>query len=122
LFTLDLQSRLPISEQVLEHLRTLIISGVIKESEKLPSVRELSGKLTCSPNTVQKAFTELERQGYVYSSAGLGTFAAPSEKWISAEKPEEARLRESVQALVAAGRSYAQIIDLIRKMEEGRAK
>ncbi len=76
MFQLDVKSRKSIYEQVVDNLKELIVSGVLKEDEKLPSVRDLSGQLTVNPNTVQKAYRELERQGYVYTTSGLGTFVA----------------------------------------------
>ena len=76
MFQLDLKSRESIYEQIISQMKELIVTGVLKEGEKLPSVRELSRILTVNPNTVQKAYRELERQGYVYTVAGLGCFAA----------------------------------------------
>lgn len=76
MFQLDLKSRESIYEQIISQMKELIVTGVLKEGEKLPSVRELSRVLTVNPNTVQKAYRELERQGYVYTVAGLGCFAA----------------------------------------------
>lgn len=76
MFQLDLKSRESIYEQIINQMKELIVTGVIKEDEKLPSVRELSKILTVNPNTVQKSYRELERQGYVYTVAGLGCFAA----------------------------------------------
>lgn len=76
MFQLDLKSRESIYEQIISQIKELIITGIIKENEKLPSVRELSKILTVNPNTVQKSYRELERQGYVYTVAGLGCFAA----------------------------------------------
>ncbi len=76
MFQLDVRSRKSIYEQVVDNLKELILSGVLKEDDKLPSVRDLSGQLTVNPNTVQKAYRELERQGYVYTTSGLGTFVA----------------------------------------------
>ena len=73
MFQLDLKSRKSIYEQVVDNLKEMIISGVLKSGEKLPSVRELSRMLTVNPNTVQKAYRELERQGYVYTSCLLYT-------------------------------------------------
>ena len=78
MFQLDLKSRESIYEQIINQMKELIISSVLKEGEKLPSVRELSKILTVNPNTVQKAYRELERQGYVYTVAGLGCFVASS--------------------------------------------
>lgn len=76
MFQLDLKSRKSIYEQVIDNLKELIMTGTLPTDEKLPSVRELSKKITVNPNTVQKAYRELERQGYVYTTSGVGTFVA----------------------------------------------
>ena len=74
---LDYRDARPIYEQVKDGLRKLIVSGVIAEGEKLPSVRSLASSLTINPNTIQRAYEALEAEGYVYSVAGKGSFAAP---------------------------------------------
>jgi GntR family transcriptional regulator len=79
MFELDLKSRKSIYEQVVDNLKERILVGVIRADEKLPSVREMSKQLTINPNTVQKAFRELERQGYIYTVPGLGAFARARE-------------------------------------------
>ena len=66
----------PIYEQVRDGLRALIISGALAGGEKLPSVRELAAQLAINPNTIQRAYRELEQEGYVYSVPGKGSFAA----------------------------------------------
>ena len=76
MFQLDLKSRKSIYEQVVDNLRELIVKGIIKPEEKLPSVRDLSRTLTTNPNTVQKAYRQLENLGYVYTVSGVGTFAS----------------------------------------------
>lgn len=76
MFQLDLKSRKSIYEQVIDNLKELIMTGTLPTDEKLPSVRELSKMITVNPNTVQKAYRELERQGYVYTTSGVGTFVA----------------------------------------------
>lgn len=77
MFQLDLKSRKSIYEQVVDHIKELIVTGILKTDEKLPSVRELSKRLTINPNTVQKAYRELEHQGFVYTVSGLGCFVSP---------------------------------------------
>ena len=67
----------PIYEQVKDGLRKLVISGAIAPDEKLPSVRSLASSLAINPNTIQHAYEALEREGYVYTVTGRGTFAAP---------------------------------------------
>ena len=76
MFQLDLKSRKSIYEQVMDNLKELIMTETLASGEKLPSVRELSKQITVNPNTVQKAYRELERQGYIYTTSGVGTFVA----------------------------------------------
>ena len=66
----------PIYEQVKDGFRHLIIQKVMTKDEKLPSVRELATSLTINPNTIQRAYRELEQEGYVYTIPGKGSFAA----------------------------------------------
>jgi GntR family transcriptional regulator len=75
-FEIDLKSRKSIYEQVVGKLKERILVGLIAPDDKLPSVRDLSKTLTVNPNTVQKAFRELERQGFMYTVAGVGSFAS----------------------------------------------
>ena len=66
----------PIYEQIKDGLRRLVVTGAIKKDEKLPSVRELATSLSINPNTIQKAYRELEQEGYIYTIAGKGSYAA----------------------------------------------
>jgi GntR family transcriptional regulator len=95
MFRPDLRSRKPIYAQIVDNYREAILSGVLKPDERLPSVRELSGMLTVNPNTIQKAYRELERQSYIYTSPGLGAFVEKPE----ARKPDEALKAEAVELL-----------------------
>ena len=62
----------PIYEQVKDSLRRLIVSGALPPDEKLPSVRELAAQLVINPNTIQRAYRELEHEGYIVSVPGKG--------------------------------------------------
>ncbi len=75
---LDYRDARPIYEQVKDGLRRLMVTGVIQEGEKLPSVRTMAGTLAINPNTIQRAYEALEAEGYVYSVPGKGSFAAPN--------------------------------------------
>lgn len=86
MFELDLRSRLPIYEQLVEKFKELIITEVLKPDEQLPSVRALACELTINPNTIQKAYRELERQGYIYSISGRGNFVSKVLKNENTEK------------------------------------
>ena len=66
----------PIYEQIKDGLRKLVISNSLSADEKLPSVRELAAKLAINPNTIQKAYRDLESEGYIYTVTGKGTFVA----------------------------------------------
>lgn len=73
---LDYKDRRPIYEQVAEKLQELMVCGALPEDSQLPSVRSLAMELSINPNTIQRAYTELERHGYIYSIKGKGSFAA----------------------------------------------
>lgn len=77
MITLNSRDARPIYEQVRDGLRQQLVNGAILPGEKLPSVRALASKLTINPNTIQRAYDALEKEGYVYSQVGKGTFAAP---------------------------------------------
>jgi len=85
---IDYRDARPIYEQVKDGLRRLMVTGVIREGEKLPSVRSLAATLTINPNTIQRAYEALEAEGYVYSIAGKGSFAAPHNEVEDARKTE----------------------------------
>lgn len=93
MLNLDYRDARPIYEQVKDGLRRLMVTGVIQEGEKLPSVRAMASTLAINPNTIQRAYAELEAEGFLYSVPGKGSFAAlPPE-------PLEARRRELLQKL-----------------------
>ena len=66
----------PIYEQIKDGFRKLLVTGAIAKDEKLPSVREMASNMSINPNTIQRAYRELEAEGYIYSVAGKGSFAA----------------------------------------------
>lgn len=78
MFELDLRSRAAIYEQLVDKIKELIISNVLKPDEQLPTVRDLASQLTVNPNTVQKAYRDLEYRGYIYSVPGKGNFVKPT--------------------------------------------
>ena len=75
---IDYRSRKPIYEQIIENVKGLIVSGVLERDTQLPSVRQLAQELAINPNTIQKAYAELERQGVIYSLKGRGSFVGSS--------------------------------------------
>lgn len=79
LFTLDYRDSKPIYEQIKESIRRMIHSGILSEDNQLPSVRNLASQLSINPNTIQRAYRELEAEGYLYSVPGKGSFVRKSE-------------------------------------------
>ena len=73
---IDYQDGTPIYEQIVNQFKNRIVKGVLSADEKLPSVRGLAMELSINPNTIQRAYTELERQGYIYSVKGRGNFVS----------------------------------------------
>ena len=83
---LDYRDKRPIYEQVVEKLEHLIVSGALEENTKMPSVRSLGMELVVNPNTIQRAYTQLEQKGYLYTVAGRGSFVAPESEWRDGKK------------------------------------
>ncbi|MEG1720589.1 MAG: GntR family transcriptional regulator [Pseudoflavonifractor sp.] len=77
MISLNYRDARPIYEQVKDGLRHLLVTGAMQEGDKLPSVRALASSLAINPNTIQRAYEALENEGYLYSVAGKGSFAAP---------------------------------------------
>lgn len=89
MINLDFSDRRPLYEQIKEKFKELIISGAVHEHDKIPSVRELASSLAINPNTIQRAYKELEEEGFIYSQRAKGSFVAPikqaqTEEFISA--------------------------------------
>lgn len=123
MFQLDLKSRKSIYEQVMDNLKELIMTETLSVGEKLPSVRELSKQITVNPNTVQKAYRELERQGYIYTTSGVGTFVAdrtqiqPDPRDLAAARHA---LDEAFRQLLYLGLSYEEAKQIAMTIIEER--
>ena len=87
MIVLDMFDKRPIYEQVVSAYQKQIAMGILVTDEKLPSVRQLAMEMSINPNTIQKAYAELERSGYIYSVKGKGNFVAD----ISTMAPERQR-------------------------------
>ncbi|MCQ2518939.1 MAG: GntR family transcriptional regulator [Lachnospiraceae bacterium] len=94
---LNLRDSRPIYEQIGDSYKKLIISGVLKPDEKMPSVRTLAQQLSINPNTIQRAYNELEAAGFVYSIPGKGSFVCEMEDF---NKEHIAELKVTVRTLI----------------------
>ena len=110
----------PIYEQVKDGLRHLVVTGALQAGDKLPSVRALATSLAINPNTIQRAYESLEREGYLYTVTGKGSFAAPQAD-VNADR--RARLLKefdsSAAELLFLGMTAA---ELARRLEEAAAR
>lgn len=125
MFQLDTKSRKTICEQIVDNLKELMIAGILKSEDKLPSVRELSKTLTVNPNTIQKAYRELEYQGYVYTVTGLGRFvAAPKKSAINPAQLEgiSNRIKNDIKELYFLGLDFEEIKKIILQLLEERGE
>ena len=118
---LDMQSRKPIYEQLKEQILRLTMLGILSADEKLPSVRSLARDVGINPNTVQKAYQELERDGIIYTVGGKGSFVAGNAEGVYQ------RRRKALDAIAAAvkqacdsGCNGEEILQRVREsMKEG---
>lgn len=85
---LDYKDTRPIYEQIVEKFKLLILKGVLQKDEQMPSVRSLAVELSINPNTIQKAYAELERQGYIYTVKGRGNFISDNKNLLDERKEE----------------------------------
>lgn len=116
MITVNYRDPRPIYEQIMDGLRKLIISGAIAPDEKMPSVRELAQNLAINPNTIQRAYRELEAKGYIYSVPGKGNFAATVTEIDSGRKAELfARLGETVRELRYLGVGGDEILKTLKQ-------
>ena len=122
MFELDLRSRLPLYEQLVEKFKELIISEILKPNEQLPSVRTLSMELTMNPNTIQKAYKELEVQGYIYSIKGKGSFVTPSAQVADSEKLKKIKneLTKILSEAMYMGMTKEDILKIIYEVENNK--
>ncbi|MFT8321167.1 MAG: GntR family transcriptional regulator [Bacillus sp. (in: firmicutes)] len=120
MFELDLRSRTPIYEQLVEKLIQLIVSGLLIADEQLPSVRTLAAQLTINPNTIQKAYRELESQGYIYSIKGKGSFVNSSTQMVNESKKIEAfrKLEKQMKEAIYLGITTNEIMGMLQKLTE----
>jgi len=113
---IDYKDTRPIYEQITEKLKILILSGALESESKLPSVRQLAMELSLNPNTVQRAYAELERAGFIYTVKGRGNFVCESHALLEEKRQE---LKKKCQELLREAKEVG--IDrgeLMRYMEE----
>ena len=119
LISINTRDPRPIYLQIKEGLCRLILTGVLTEDEKLPSVRELAGQLAINPNTIQRAYRELELEGFIYSVTGRGSFVAALSQVDEGRKAARmAEFRAAAQELMNLGMTRAALIAMLEELEQ----
>ena len=116
MFQIDRFGRTPIYEQIIDQTQRLIASGILKEGDQLPSVRVLSQELSVNPNTLQKAYSELERRGLCVSAPGNGRFVTADAFRLVGEglKGQLEEIRLIAQELSAVGMPLEEVLAVVR--------
>ena len=117
MITVDYKDRRPIYEQLTARITELALSGELKPDEQLPSVRQLASQLGINPNTISKAYIELERRGILYSVSGKGSFINSDLSSAAGERQKELeqKLRECIRELRRIGADKSRLSEIIEE-------
>ena len=115
MISLNYRDSRPIYEQIRDGLRKLIVTGALSADEKLPSVRALAAQLAINPNTIQRAYNELEGEGYIYSVPGKGSFAANAAADSARRAELLTQVRELLSELRYLGVSQQELLNLVKE-------
>lgn len=118
MFTIEKMSRIPIYEQLISQFESCILSGDVGPDGQLPSVRALSQSLNVNPNTLQRAYAEIERRGLCYTVPGNGRYIAPDalERLKSAAESQTKELEAMLIALKERGIGYETVKAIVNKV------
>lgn len=110
---LDYRDKRPIYEQIVDKIERLIIGGGLEANYKMPSVRSLAIELSVNPNTIQRAYAQLEQDGYIYTVSGRGSFVAHECEWRCGK---EAELTKELQELLDRAKEVGMSLETITKI------
>lgn len=114
---IDYRDKRPLYEQVTEKLEHLIICGALAPDAKLPSVRSLALDLSVNPNTIQRAYAQLEQEGYIYTVVGRGNYVSATGEWRKGKLLALSKeLTDSLIQAKAAGLSYEEVLALAKSV------
>lgn len=121
MFIIDLMSRVPVYEQIINQVEEQILIGILKAGDKMPSVRSLSMELSINPNTIQKAYTELDRKQLIVTVPGKGAFVSDKANQVilSDSRDKLMELGNIVRQMYLAGIDKEEIIDIVNKVYSG---
>lgn len=121
MIVIDYHDKRPIYEQIIDRFQKLILNGALEPDMQLPSVRSLAVELSINANTIQRAYSELERRGLIYSIKGRGNFVS-SHQDVVKEQQENLleELRTHLQTCKESGIEFIHVLDCVREIyQEG---
>jgi len=110
MFQLDYGDPRPVYEQIKDRMKTLITRGILTTHQQLPSVREMASNLTLNPNTIQKAYRDLEAEGYIYSVRGKGNFVAVLSPQM--KEDQQSQLKKQLAEVLVAMQHFGVTLEL----------
>jgi GntR family transcriptional regulator len=117
---IDFRDSRPIYEQIKDGMLRLIMTQALKPNDRIPSVRELAAQLAINPNTIQRAYRELEHEGYIYKVTGRGSFVAEVDLSESPRKKELlAVFDKTVSELLYLQTTVNELTERIKALSEG---
>lgn len=125
MFVIDIKSHRSIQEQIVDNFKELIVTNILKPDDKFPSVRELSKTLAINPNTVQKAYSKLEEEGFLYVVKGKGSYVSDVKKRsVDKESVEQIKkyLKDSIDKLYYLGLSVDEIVNIVDEIVKERGE
>lgn len=125
MFKIDNQSRIAVYEQIVQQVEKYVLSGILRKNDKLPSVRKLSLELNVNPNTVQRAYTELERSGVLVTAPGRGAFVSDSGVTVLKEvrkRESFKKLDEVLMELKVSAVEKEKVLAIVERVYEGGGK
>ena len=114
--TIDLRSRTPIYEQIIKNIKEQALSGILKPDEQIPSIRQLTQQIGINPNTIQKAYAELERQGIIYTFTGRGAFVSNSLEMRKLTDAKREEILKELENSVSEAKKFAVPKDSIKNI------
>lgn len=122
MINLDFRDSRPVYEQICEKIKELIVSGILKSGDKIMSVRDMAAALTINPNTIVKAYKELEKEGYIYSSYGKGYFVAEKSYAASSQRIDEIikNMENNLTELCFLGYEKSEMDKIVENIWKGR--
>ncbi len=124
MYQIDVMSRVPVYEQIVEQTEKFILTGILKPGDKLPSVRNMSIELSVNPNTIQKSMAELDRRGLILSVPGKGCFVSEQAKkaLTMTKRGELKEVKEKIRELAMAGVTKEEMLMVIEEVYKEAAK